>query len=535
MQDARSIFSYTINDKTFNIKVPGSKENRVFDFNSCNGFQTPADADKSKDPQHVWRIVQEMVGLGLAPDIIIYGGDQGYFDPVWKTPPLAAWSALQRENREEALQQPFTPEMEKAADDYYRNAYINHFSYEKDFGKTLAEVPSWMSIDDHDIYDGSGSYSDAFENCPVIQGIKSIAKKYYYLFQLQTFPTASERQSEFIGNESTKVGIVGRTAVLAPDTRNHRSIHQIIEPSDWEAIINFLLENQQNYDHALFVFPVPFIYPDFSELQKLLEKIDSETAELIIKKIHAEKVNGEFGHFDIIDDFQDHWNATSHKPEFQKILTDLFKIRALGKSVLILGGDVHHGCETEVRSKEFIDNVNDPYLIKNAISSPIVNNISPIAHFIPILAIKDKDLTKEAIARLVKIQPVLPQTTTGTTIIADQNFIRVSEVAQQGLEMVWHESHTKDGIDDYSTMNKYRSFTPIYVPIQKPVIVGNPTLEQVKDVLLNQELPAIASSSKPQTRKRVTNIAHKASTATSTPLSTKSSKRDRIKAKCVIL
>lgn len=43
-----------------------------------------------------------------------------------------------------------------------------------------------MTWDDHDIFDGWGSYPDDLQNCPVFQGCFQAARRFYLLFQQHT-------------------------------------------------------------------------------------------------------------------------------------------------------------------------------------------------------------------------------------------------------------------------------------------------------------------------------------------------------------
>lgn len=43
-----------------------------------------------------------------------------------------------------------------------------------------------MTWDDHDIFDGWGSYPDTLQNCPVFQGCYQAARRFYLLFQQHT-------------------------------------------------------------------------------------------------------------------------------------------------------------------------------------------------------------------------------------------------------------------------------------------------------------------------------------------------------------
>lgn len=52
---------------------------------------------------------------------------------------------------------------------YYFSHYVKHWS-EPMFSDALATIPQIMIWDDHDIFDGWGSYPAVLQQCPVFQG-----------------------------------------------------------------------------------------------------------------------------------------------------------------------------------------------------------------------------------------------------------------------------------------------------------------------------------------------------------------------------
>ena len=64
-----------------------------------------------------------------------------------------------------------------------------------------------MTWDDHDIFDGWGSYPDTIQNCPVFQGCFQAAKRFYLLFQQHTTAERAYRETDLFGHRY-KVKIV---------------------------------------------------------------------------------------------------------------------------------------------------------------------------------------------------------------------------------------------------------------------------------------------------------------------------------------
>ena len=57
-----------------------------------------------------------------------------------------------------------------------------------------------MTWDDHDIFDGWGSYPDGLQNCPVFQGCYQAAKRFYLLFQQHTTEARVSQLTDMFGH-----------------------------------------------------------------------------------------------------------------------------------------------------------------------------------------------------------------------------------------------------------------------------------------------------------------------------------------------
>jgi hypothetical protein len=55
-------------------------------------------------------------------------------------------------------------------------------------GDAMARIPHVFVPDDHDFFDGIGSYPDHLNNCPVFQGIAKVATRQFLLFQHHATP-----------------------------------------------------------------------------------------------------------------------------------------------------------------------------------------------------------------------------------------------------------------------------------------------------------------------------------------------------------
>lgn len=56
-----------------------------------------------------------------------------------------------------------------------------------------------MTWDDHDIYDGYGSYPDDLQNCAVFQHAFKLSRRFYLAFQQQTNLDLAHSQANLFG------------------------------------------------------------------------------------------------------------------------------------------------------------------------------------------------------------------------------------------------------------------------------------------------------------------------------------------------
>ena len=113
------------------------------------------------------------------------------------------------------------------------------------------QVNTW---DDHDIFDGWGSYPDNLQQCATFKQVFGAAKALYALFQLHTTQELKEGDGYFSTPQddglSWSMMLGPRLAVAAPDTRSGRSRKQIV-PS---ALIDELCRRVR--PHAVTALPV---------------------------------------------------------------------------------------------------------------------------------------------------------------------------------------------------------------------------------------------------------------------------------------
>ena len=171
------------NRDSWSFYVPSSTEKPKFAYASCNGFSTPDLLAKTDAPYLLWDKLIEQHG-NEPFSILIMGGDQVYADELWsKVKELEEWSRL---NMNDKIKRKATKAMIRNLDTFYESLYIKKWSDEQ-MSLCLASIPTVMMWDDHDIFDGWGSYPQELLDCDVYQNIFKTAKKYFEIFQNKKF------------------------------------------------------------------------------------------------------------------------------------------------------------------------------------------------------------------------------------------------------------------------------------------------------------------------------------------------------------
>ena len=192
--------SYAIDgvDETWQFTVPAKGAAPRMAYVSCNGFSDPggmrklikaenavwADllcnhdrqlrpADYALDREQLWHEAQIHDQGGQRFHLMLMGGDQIYFDSIWKTSPLKRWIGL---TRDEQLRYPVDAALEREIEDYPAPVRrplaaqgpraLGGGATPLDAAQAMARMPTVMMWDDHDIFDGWGSYSPEMQRSP---------------------------------------------------------------------------------------------------------------------------------------------------------------------------------------------------------------------------------------------------------------------------------------------------------------------------------------------------------------------------------
>ncbi|KAI9175268.1 hypothetical protein H9P43_006629 [Blastocladiella emersonii ATCC 22665] len=339
--------------------VPGQDMQWNWAFTSCNGFSS----DVARGVEHEYN--------GIAPlwrdvlrkhDEVKYhamlgGGDQVYMDAVWGLPELQQW--LDTPAKADKATAPFTRGMSDAVHGFYFAEYLRHFAKDG-FADALASIPSMFVWDDHDIFDGYGSYPGYLQSSPVFRGMFIAAQRFYLLFQHHT-TLALARDDGYLGVERgghTAVRQMGQyNAALLIDTRTERSISALLSRGSWALIEDALRTQLAPTTRHLFVCAtVPMVYPRLHAESAI--SVAGIAANAIgklagnapwfasLKKTGAFKtIVNSLGEPELLDDLNDHWTSPNHVAERNAALAMLLRVARdrANLRVTLVSGDVHCG------------------------------------------------------------------------------------------------------------------------------------------------------------------------------------------------
>lgn len=306
--------TYGFGELQFAFNVPAKDLPPRIAYTSCNGFSALKLMKQVKEPYANWRTIRAQ--HENAPyHVLVMGGDQIYADPLWETiPALKDWNELPpgKANRVK-----FSQALRNKVEAFYFDLYCSRWS-EAYSAHVLASVPTLMMWDDHDIFDGWGSYEPERQQSPVFQGIFEIAREHFFLFQRQGVQNPSCIAPGLGFSVGHKIGNFG---LLVLDLRSERSIDQIASPSHWEKIYHWM-EQSEGLCHLFVVSSIPVMHPSFGLLEQSL---------------------GIFpGQQEIEDDLRDHWTSRGHTGERLRLIHRLLDLADRKKvRITIISGDVH--------------------------------------------------------------------------------------------------------------------------------------------------------------------------------------------------
>jgi hypothetical protein len=184
-----------------------------------------------------------------------------------------------------------------------------------------------MMWDDHDIFDGWGSWPADRQSSPVYQGLFATARDQFALLQLGIDPaTPGTLPGRDPTDSASHFGCcyrAGQIAILAPDLRTERTRQRIMGQSGWRWL-ETALSSLDDCRHLVLMSSVPLVNADLSLLERIFVALP--------------------GHSDLEDDLRDQWQSFAHRAEWHRMLDRLLRfITETGAAVTGLSGEIHLG------------------------------------------------------------------------------------------------------------------------------------------------------------------------------------------------
>ena len=357
--------------------VPAKGINPHIAYASCNGFSDPKYMKTVKSRNALWTDMSERHNLAidflesgdgtgdLPFSLLLMGGDQVYADSIWQEKeckPIYDWVNKPQNDR---IKLSFTKIMQERVEDFYFNLYCDRWSQEEP-AQMLASIPTMMMWDDHDIFDGWGSYPDEVNNCAVYQGIFASARDNFRTFQMQL--AEAERPSWLVGgdNNFSFAQIAGDMAFAVFDMRSERTNDCVMSKAAWGGFQEWLDNlGEDDAKHLFIMSSIPVVHMDFSKLESILNAIP--------------------GQQELEDDLRDHWHSHPHKIERLDMIRNLLSFsRAKKTRVTFLSGDVHVAAVGAIKSmREGTNSVKNSNVMNQLTSSAIVHPPPPGIAFGP--------------------------------------------------------------------------------------------------------------------------------------------------------
>ncbi|KAJ5172301.1 hypothetical protein N7492_004894 [Penicillium capsulatum] len=277
-------------------------------------------------------------------------GGQIYADRMWKEiPSLKQWLTISgKEARKNA---PWTAANQQDVSHAYFHYYTSHFD-QPYLRESFAQIPYVCQIDDHDIFDGFGSYPEHMQFSNMFKNIGRIGIEMYLLFQHHTTLDILRN----VNNDMDLFTITGTgwhfvkylgpgVVVVGPDCRSERNPHQVMAGPTYQGLFPKVAMLPPSVQHCLWMVSVPLIYPRLDTAEHIaqtvatgkravtgaynvLGKVTSSVAGVVgakdfvgsgfdsVKRAVGKSglmggILSPFGEFDLMDELRDQWTHES--------------------------------------------------------------------------------------------------------------------------------------------------------------------------------------------------------------------------------
>ncbi|KAJ5973985.1 hypothetical protein N7481_011195 [Penicillium waksmanii] len=341
-------------------------------------------------------------------------GGQIYADRMWKEIPcLKQWLTISgKEARKNA---PWTAANQQDVSHAYFHYYTSHFD-QPYLRESFAQIPYVCQIDDHDIFDGFGSYPEHMQFSNMFKNIGRVGIEMYLLFQHHTTLDILRN----VNNDIDLFTITGTgwhfvkylgpgVVVVGPDCRSERNPHQVMAGPTYQGLFPKIAMLPPSVQHCLWMISMPLIYPRLETAEhiaqtvttgkravtgtyNLLGKVTSSVAGVVgakdfvgsgfdsVKRAVGKSglmggILSPFGEFDLMDELRDQWTHESKDLERTYLIRTLqgiahqksLRMTFLSGAVNVCGaGLVHDPAQPS-----------DHKTMYQLIASPVVNTPPP--------------------------------------------------------------------------------------------------------------------------------------------------------------
>ncbi|KAJ5582755.1 hypothetical protein N7535_001375 [Penicillium sp. DV-2018c] len=227
---------------------------------------------------YMWKdIMQKHNEIGGFHAQLCLGG-QIYADRMWKEiPSLKQWLTISgKEARKNA---PWTAANQQDVSHAYFHYYTSHFD-QPHIRESFAQIPYVCQIDDHDIFDGFGSYPEHMQFSNMFKNIGRIGIEMYLLFQHHTTLDILRN----VNNDTDLFTITGTgwhfvkylgpgVVVVGPDCRSERNPHQVMAGPTYQGLFPKIAMLPPSVQHCLWMVAVPLIYPRLETAEHIVQTV----------------------------------------------------------------------------------------------------------------------------------------------------------------------------------------------------------------------------------------------------------------------
>lgn len=307
---------YSLAGTRYPVHLPVPGETLRIAFTACNGRESDQPGDDDPGRNANWRQLYQ-AHQQQPFQLLLQGGDQLYADGLWQAVPvLKRWRAV-------GCPPHIVPDeaTREALRDYYFRLYYWLWG-QRDLAPVLAQIPSLMMWDDHDIVDGWGSHIPALQYAPMFQAIGAAAREYFALFQQALAPHEYTADATAADGHFSQAHRLGDVALVIPDLRSQRTPEQVMGPAGWSWLTQ-QLDTLGGCQRLLLLSTVPLLNVDLSAIERLLVAIPGE-------QIYQ-------------DDLRDQWRSFAHREAWQRLSQRLLEVVAQGCGVSVISGEIHLG------------------------------------------------------------------------------------------------------------------------------------------------------------------------------------------------